>query len=621
VPYSYQTFAGGFAGLNLAVSIPFLLRDHISLYTNYNSYDGTYDRLLVVGTDYGWISDTQIQLLASAFNITVKRKTPTTELLVSWTDGSNVDMDDLLTADRQNLYAVQEQEDSSVQQIANSGAILDQLDDVLPYTLVGTVATIPTAPTNGQRIEIGNSTGIQSFSPLTGRPSTFIGATNLTVRLVYSAAGTTWQWVDYRAVDPDGRYAGINFTQSGTGAIARTINSKLRDVVISVKDFGAVGDGTTNDTAAFTAAVASTTATIVGIYVPPGNYKLPTSPSIGSKTVTWFFAQGAFTNNGSGDIGAALPGSVVSNSVYWQPWAAGGSQVLGGPYGYMGSTSLTTAYPAHGRLGFTSLGNPTANADGATIGFSSGMINQTPSGTAKSSTWNFYGSTVAASASSNATAQCIELDIAAMAGSTGKTYGLVIAAGGEIADPATYSATKSFKSVDTAIQISPNGDVRYANLNFINGLLIQGSAISPTLNNAIYLGFGHAIRWANTSSAFVGQISCSATTSAQAVWLNMDSDGAAFSTLTNNGLFRIKNSPSTGSTTNFLEVSPGINTGNSPEFRAQGGDANVDITLAPKGTGAVQILTGGFTGSAGSLNGYLPLRVNGTLFKVPLYNL
>ena len=256
--------------MNLAVSIPFLLRAHVSLYTDYNSYDGTYDRLLVVGTDYAWISDTQIQLLASAFNITVKRKTPTTGLLVGWTDGSNVDMDDLLTADRQNLYAVQEQEDSSVQQIANSGAILDQLDDVLPYAPVGTVATIPTAPTNGQRIEIGNSTGIESFSPLTGRPSGFVGASTLTVRLVYTTTGDTWQWVDYRAVAPDSRYANINFTQSGTGAVSRSVTSKLAERV-SVKDFGATGNGTTDDSAAIQAAINATLPRGT-IYFPEGIY-------------------------------------------------------------------------------------------------------------------------------------------------------------------------------------------------------------------------------------------------------------------------------------------------------------------------------------------------------------
>jgi hypothetical protein len=40
----------------------------------------------------------------------------------------------------------------------------------------------------------------------------------------------------------------VNFLQSGIGAVTRTAQSKLRDAV-SVKDFGAVGDGTTDDTA------------------------------------------------------------------------------------------------------------------------------------------------------------------------------------------------------------------------------------------------------------------------------------------------------------------------------------------------------------------------------------
>ena len=45
----------------------------------------------------------------------------------------------------------------------------------------------------------------------------------------------------------------LSFTQAGTGAVARTVDSRLKDVV-SVKDFGAVGDGVTNDAAAVAAA-------------------------------------------------------------------------------------------------------------------------------------------------------------------------------------------------------------------------------------------------------------------------------------------------------------------------------------------------------------------------------
>jgi len=57
------------------------------------------------------------------------------------------------------------------------------------------------------------------------------------------------------------------YLQAGTGAVTRTAQAKMRDVV-SVKDFGAVGDGVTDDTAAIQAALAVGG----GIYFPLGTY-------------------------------------------------------------------------------------------------------------------------------------------------------------------------------------------------------------------------------------------------------------------------------------------------------------------------------------------------------------
>lgn len=62
------------------------------------------------------------------------------------------------------------------------------------------------------------------------------------------------------------------FTQTGSGAVTRTIASKLKES-FSVKDFGAVGDGVADDTAAIQAAVNAAGAAGGGtVYFPAGTY-------------------------------------------------------------------------------------------------------------------------------------------------------------------------------------------------------------------------------------------------------------------------------------------------------------------------------------------------------------
>lgn len=67
----------------------------------------------------------------------------------------------------------------------------------------------------------------------------------------------------------------LNFAQAGIGAVTRTVESKLRDVV-SVKDFGAKGDGTTDDGAAFLAASAALQSGQT-LFIPAGHYVLNTN--------------------------------------------------------------------------------------------------------------------------------------------------------------------------------------------------------------------------------------------------------------------------------------------------------------------------------------------------------
>ena len=69
-------------------------------------------------------------------------------------------------------------------------------------------------------------------------------------------------------------WADYNFTATGTSAVARPVISKLGDIV-SVKDFGAVGDGVTDDTAAIQAAISALVAAGGGtLYVPSGAYRV-----------------------------------------------------------------------------------------------------------------------------------------------------------------------------------------------------------------------------------------------------------------------------------------------------------------------------------------------------------
>ena len=67
-----------------------------------------------------------------------------------------------------------------------------------------------------------------------------------------------------------GGFTGGGFLQSGTGAETRSVESKLREFV-SVKDFGATGDGSTDDTSAITSALNSGS---TSVYFPNGTYKI-----------------------------------------------------------------------------------------------------------------------------------------------------------------------------------------------------------------------------------------------------------------------------------------------------------------------------------------------------------
>lgn len=68
----------------------------------------------------------------------------------------------------------------------------------------------------------------------------------------------------------------VGYLPAGTGAVATTVQAELRQRV-SVKNFGAVGDGVNDDTAEIQAAIDSAVATNKMLYIPAGTYQTTAS--------------------------------------------------------------------------------------------------------------------------------------------------------------------------------------------------------------------------------------------------------------------------------------------------------------------------------------------------------
>lgn len=120
----------------------------------------------------------------------------------------------------------------------------------------------------GQPILTQNGYPVRNGSPTT----LYVNADDYSIRVQNKNAATL-----YSALKDGERIASslITFLQAGTGAVPRTVQSKLRDTV-SVKDFGAVGDGTTDDTAAFTDALATGS----DVFVPAGTYLITSALTV-----------------------------------------------------------------------------------------------------------------------------------------------------------------------------------------------------------------------------------------------------------------------------------------------------------------------------------------------------
>ena len=322
MPFSYAQYTGNGSTTTFSVPFPYLLKAHVKVYLGYSLLDGTFTSELANGVGFNWTSATQIQTVAapaSGQTLTVIRQTPSTTRLVDWQDGSNLISDDLDTADLQNLYVVQEQQDRNNAAITQFGA------SAAAAEAAAAAAQAAAEGAAGQIENVFTGNGSQATFTLSQAPPTRESLLVTVDGLVqpvskYSLSGTALTLSEAPASGAKIRVlmlgvAGqvqsastLSFSQAGPGAVTRTVQSKLREV-FSVLDFipaaeheAITGKTSTYDCAPNINAMLSALPNGSAVYFPPGKYVILSSISNQAKKFDFIGAGSSSTviqNNGT----------------------------------------------------------------------------------------------------------------------------------------------------------------------------------------------------------------------------------------------------------------------------------------------------------------------------------
>ncbi len=140
--------------------------------------------------------------------------------------------------------------------------------------------------------------------------------------------------------------AAATYTSTGTGAVSRLVSSKLGDSV-SVKDFGAVGDGVADDTAAIQAALTYSGTNNKTLYFPDGTYAVNTfGVTMDGATLCAFRVVADLSLIGTGVI-TSNTGS-VSNSIFGIDATSGTVSLSIDGLGFAGNVRYRTVYAETG---------------------------------------------------------------------------------------------------------------------------------------------------------------------------------------------------------------------------------------------------------------------------------
>lgn len=230
------------------------------------------NRVLKVGDDYRFLNAVTLEILSpqAGYDILQIRRNTSTEPLVSFKDGSVLTSNDLTTAEIQSLHIAEEGRDQTTEQ---SKLYADQAVDAAK-SASESLANIVRLGTSGYTpvgsFEKGGTVTIENEvlsygSGLTLTHWRWDGGGLPKVVPAGSTPGSTGEigkgkWVDVTDATLRGNLLSDNGStivyhkSQYVGSVARSLSDRLSDF-ISVKDFGAKGDGIADDTPAFQAAV------------------------------------------------------------------------------------------------------------------------------------------------------------------------------------------------------------------------------------------------------------------------------------------------------------------------------------------------------------------------------
>jgi len=158
----------------------------------------------------------------------------------------------------------------------------------------------------------------------------------------------------------------------------------------------------------------------------------------------------------------------------------------------------------------------------------------------------------------------------------GDVIGLQIASGAE------YAASPQFDG-SAAVQIAGNPKRYKVGINFMSDALVD---IGGGFYTAMTLPKGAFFQWFAAAGSATSIINCSATANTTACSLDLASDGLRVTAAANGVINLLVAGLSTA--VNYALITPAA-TGNGVKYGVAGTDANIDVTIEPKGSGTLKM--------------------------------